>query len=212
MNETQKILDLLQHDEEPNRRLAIELMESLQLHTEVNSLVNEHFIPCFPQHNPDSFFQYQGAFEKPATQRLLQALDDVMVKHQFKARLMRNALNITVNMIYEIFPLIALNDQGNFTFEANDHSLWLGFDWLIVMEQQQDLAQKVAEIRREKDDPPFDFITHSLNKHYTMEEEATFAWQDITRKLRGAQLWHYFEFLPQKQCRFYFWVELKGKD
>lgn len=214
MNKAKKILELWQSGDSKNHLLAIELLESLELHQMVNHLINDfdlEEIPFLEDNTPDSFFRYQGKFQETSSQFILQALDQVRLQHAFSEKLMRKAFNLIINIMYEIFPLTRAVHKGNLFFGIHHQSLWVGLHWQINPLQQPNLSKQLAKIKQEKDKQPFDFINYSTDGYNMFEEEATLAWQDITRKLRGHNLWYYFDFLPQKQCMFYFLVELKDE-
>jgi len=210
MDDTQKILNLLQHEDRKNRLLAFELMDGLGLHQEINSLINDASNFRFLTGEPSSsLFNYEGCFDKTAVRKVLRSLRALMRSFQFSERMVKKAAGLTAYITEDFFQAYKATNKGQILFEATDQIFWMGFNWKIQAIYHQSLAEQLHLIHQTRKNIPVKSFINLMQGLSTPEKGTQLIWRNLEQQLRNQEFCHYFEFLPQQQCRFYFLVALK---
>jgi len=146
-NQAQKVLQLWQNDDEKNRLLALELIQSLHLLPSIAQALNAHTAFHFLETATledftQRFYYYQGMLNNKTVHPVMGNIDRMLTQNRVSSALIRK--------IYTVIPDMNIIREVKPGYEKHSRILceytFMGFSWIVDSQTGQALQAQFAKV------------------------------------------------------------------
>ncbi|HAS43024.1 MAG TPA: hypothetical protein DCS93_21270 [Microscillaceae bacterium] len=146
-----KVLQLWQNDDEKNRVLALELIQSLDLLPSIAQALNMHTAFQFLETATledftQRFYYYQGVLNNKTVHPVMGNIDRMLTQNRVSSALMRKIYTVIpdMNIIREVKP--GYEAHSRILCECSFMGFVLGFSWIVSPQAGQVLKSQFAKV------------------------------------------------------------------
>ena len=217
MTDAKKILTLLQSDDEKNRLLAFQLMESLDAFQDVAQACEHqslfHFMEADnARKGVNTFFYTKGPCHQISEIFIQETLLYFwrLKKQPLRSRRLRNAYHTLRILLDFVKPSPGYEHQNEVLIEYKNDSFRIALNWVVRREEKEDLSNALDsfESGREQELEPLKYYAFRPNRKYPFRH-----WMRFGRDIEFYKYNYHYIFKPidnEPVFRFTFYIDLDG--